>query len=64
MVKNNKDKPQNEFTEILVIVKKVSKTVKGGKNFSFSALVVVGDKKGRVGYAKGNAREVMVKSTK
>jgi len=59
MVKNNKDKPQNEFTEILVIVKKVSKTVKGGKNFSFSALVVVGDKKGRVGYAKGNAREVM-----
>jgi small subunit ribosomal protein S5 len=59
MVKNIKDNPQNEFTEKLVIVKKVSKTVKGGKNFSFSALVVVGDKKGRVGYAKGNAREVI-----
>lgn len=59
MIKNIKDKAQSEFVEKLVIVKKVSKTVKGGKNFSFSALVVVGDKKGRVGFAKGNAREVM-----
>lgn len=61
MAKNNSrdQKHKSDFTEKLVIVKKVSKTVKGGKNFSFSALVVVGDKKGRVGYAKGNAREVM-----
>jgi len=33
MVKNNKEKTPSEFTEKLVIVKKVSKTVKGGKNF-------------------------------
>lgn len=47
-----------EITERLVAINKVSKTVKGGKNLSFSALVVVGDKNGRVGFGKGNAVEV------
>jgi small subunit ribosomal protein S5 len=57
-VKNNKEKPQVEIVERLVSINRVSKTVKGGKNMSFSALVVVGDKNGRVGYGKGNATEV------
>ena len=54
-IKNN----NNELFEKLVLVNRVSKTVKGGKNFSFSALVVVGDKNGRVGFGKGKAKEVM-----
>lgn len=54
--KNNKN--NSELVEILISVNKVSKTVKGGKNLSFSALVVVGDKSGRVGFGKGNAVEV------
>ncbi len=51
-------KTASDLVEKLVLVNKVSKTVKGGKNFSFSALVIVGDKAGKVGFGKGNAREV------
>lgn len=54
----SKNKNSVELIEKLVAVNKVSKTVKGGKNFSFAAFVVVGDKSGRVGCGKGNAREV------
>lgn len=56
--KNQKDKASSELVERLVSVNRVSKTVKGGKNMSFAALVVVGDKNGKVGFAKGNATEV------
>ncbi len=57
---NNIDKENsNDLVERLVLVNKVSKTVKGGKNFSFASLVIVGDKNGRVGFGKGSAKEVM-----
>lgn len=47
-----------EFVESLVNVRRVAKVIKGGRRFSFSALVVVGDKNGSVGLALGRGREV------
>ena len=49
---------ESEFKERLVAVNRVSKTVKGGRNMRFSALMVVGDEKGRVGCGMGKAVEI------
>lgn len=54
----NIEKQAGELQEKLIAVNRVSKTVKGGRIFSFAALTVVGDGNGRVGFGYGKAREV------
>ena len=57
--RGNRDDAQSDgYTEKLVQVNRVAKTVKGGRIFTFTALTVVGDGNGRVGFGRGKSREV------
>ncbi|MEN5031663.1 30S ribosomal protein S5 [Pseudomonas sp. Ps21-P2] len=55
---NNDQKRDEGYIEKMVQVNRVAKTVKGGRIFTFTALTVVGDGKGRVGFGRGKSREV------
>lgn len=56
--RERRPKVESEYTEKLIDVARVTKVVKGGRRFSFSAFVVIGNKKGSVGYGHGKANEV------
>jgi len=54
----DREPPEKEFIEKLVKLNRTAKVVKGGRRFSFSALTVIGDRKGNVGYGFGKANDV------
>lgn len=58
VAKQEKNDAEGQYEERLIKVLRVAKVVKGGRIFSFSAITVVGNKKGRVGFGHGKAREV------
>jgi small subunit ribosomal protein S5 len=57
-LQTEKEKKEHQFVEKIVFINRVAKVVKGGRRFSFSALAVVGDGAGKVGFASGKAKEV------
>ncbi len=55
---NYLEEAQKEFEERVVFINRITKVVKGGRRFRFSAIMVIGDKKGRVGFGQGKAKEI------
>ena len=60
MARNEQNQAGDDFIEKLVTVNRVAKVVKGGRQFGFTALTVVGDSQGKVGFGYGKAREVPI----
>jgi small subunit ribosomal protein S5 len=60
MARNDNNQSNDDFIEKLVTVNRVAKVVKGGRQFGFTALTVVGDGAGKVGFGYGKAREVPI----
>jgi small subunit ribosomal protein S5 len=60
MARNDNNQQGDDFIEKLVTVNRVAKVVKGGRQFGFTALTVVGDGAGQVGFGYGKAREVPI----
>jgi small subunit ribosomal protein S5 len=60
MARNEQSQANDDFIEKLVTVNRVAKVVKGGRQFGFTALTVVGDGQGQVGFGYGKAREVPI----
>jgi small subunit ribosomal protein S5 len=60
MARNDHNQAGDDFIEKLVTVNRVAKVVKGGRQFGFTALTVVGDGQGQVGFGYGKAREVPI----
>ena len=58
MARNDNNQKQDDFIEKLVAVNRVAKVVKGGRQFGFTALTVVGDGNGTIGFGYGKAKEV------
>ena len=58
MARNETAQKQDDFIEKLVAVNRVAKVVKGGRQFGFTALTVVGDGNGTIGFGYGKAKEV------
>ena len=59
-IETTEEKPQSEWTERVVQIRRVTKVVKGGKKLSFRAIVIVGNKKGQVGVGCAKAAEVII----
>ena len=59
-VETQEEKPQSEWIERVVQIRRVTKVVKGGKKLSFRAIVIVGNKKGQVGVGCAKASEVII----
>ena len=57
-MENNKDKKNDDILEKLVHINRITKVVKGGRRFGFSALVVVGNQAGKIGIAHAKAKQV------
>lgn len=58
MAKNNEKKNESEYTEKVLYINRCSKVVKGGRKFSFSALILVGNGRGKIGYGFAKANEL------